>query len=206
MHNRLLITITGILLAGPFTVSHAGGDAQAGEEIHMEICKDCHGEAGVSAFDEWPSLAGQTEDYTRHHLTMFRAEERYDPMMLMTGNAAELSDQDIADLAAFYAGLEPAVHEADPELAERGRQIYHAGLPEEGVAACTACHGPAGAGVEAARFPRVGGQHAAYLTASLKAFKTGERQTDRNQMMREIAERMSDEDIEAVASYMSGLH
>ncbi len=205
MYNRLLIAVTGFLLAGAFTTA-AAADVEAGKQKHMEVCAACHGEAGISGFDQWPSLAGQTADYVRHHLALFRAEERYDPNMLMTGNAAALTDEDIENLAAFYASLEPVPLEADPELAERGRLIYHAGLPEEGVAACAACHGPAGEGVPGALFPRVGGQHAAYMVASLVGFQSGERDSDRNRMMRDIAQRMSEEDIQAVASYMSGLH
>lgn len=181
-------------------------DIQAGEELHQEACIACHGAEGISGSGEWPSLAGQHADYTRYHLRLFRDEDRWDPGGLMTPNAVDLSDEDIENVAAYYAQLEPPVEEADEELVDRGERIYRQGLPDDGVAACMACHGPAGAGIPEAGYPRVGGQKAEYLKNSLQAYKDEDRESDRNRMMRDIAGRMSEEDMRAVASYMAGLY
>lgn len=207
MDNRLIRLMTGLAFAASATALHADdADIEAGEELHNAACIACHGAAGVSENDEWPSLAGQHADYTRYHLELFRDEARWDPSGMMTPNATDLSDEDIRNLAAYYAEQEPTVEEAADDLVDRGEEIYRHGLADEGVAACMACHGAAGAGVPRSGYPRVGGQKAEYLEQSLQGYKSGDRDSDPNRMMRDIAERLSDEDIRAVSSYMSGLY
>ena len=124
-----------------------------------------------------------------------------------------LSEQDLADIAAFYAAQTGTVGEADPELVELGESIYRAGIAEKGVAACTACHSPTGQGNSAGGFPALGGQHADYTAAQLQAFRIGADQPDKGRtndgearIMRDTAAPMSDLEIEAVSSYISGLH
>ncbi len=180
------------------------GDPDAGAEL-AQGCAACHGADGNSSNPQWPKIAGQNERYLRESLKAYREGTRQDP--LMAGEAANLSDQDIADLAAFYAAQTPQIGSADPELVELGEKIYRGGNPETGVSACMACHGPSGTGNAPAGYPAVSGQHAAYNVIALRAYANGERNGSMNaQMMQSIAERMSDEEIEAVSSYMEGLH
>jgi len=112
------------------------------------------------------------------------------------------------DIAAFYAAQSIAVKGADPALVERGQRIYRAGVPERDIAACIACHGPAGKGNPLAGYPRVSHQHAPYLAATLRAYQSGDRRSDvsLNQMMRNVAELLLDDEIDALASYMQGLN
>ncbi len=204
MNNRFIAAAAGLFLAGASLPALAvDGDIEAGEQ-KASTCIACHGAQGNSTNPEWPSLAGQPAEYTVHQLKLFRDGGREDP--LMSSQAAPLSDEDIRDLAVYYEAQEAKYHEADEELAERGKLIYRGGLPNEGVAACIACHGPAGEGIKGAKYPRVGGQHAEYMRKALREYRDGERDSDPNRMMRDIASRMSDEDIEAVTEYMTGLH
>ena len=115
-----------------------------------------------------------------------------------------LSEQDIKDLAAYYSQQKITLGAVDPKLLERGQHLYRAGDKQEGISACIACHGPRGLGLEQANFPAVGGQHADYIVAQLKEYKNGSRKT--GAMMGAIAKHMTNEDMKAVASYMSGLH
>ena len=183
------------------------GDPERGEDL-AQACIACHGEVGNSDDPEWPNLAGQNARYHFEQLQAFQeGEHRYNAQM--EGQVAGLSEQDMKDLAVYYEQQEHEVMGAGDdreELVERGEQIYMGGIPQEGVAACIACHGPRGEGNPAAGYPVVGGQWAAYLREQLHDYRDGERSTDREEMMRSLAKDMSDEDIEAVAEYMAGLH
>lgn len=180
------------------------GDPEAGAEL-AQPCAACHGAEGNSANPEWPKIAGQNEKYLRASLKAYRDGIRQNPLMM--GQVAGLSDEDIADLAAFFAEQERQVGSADPELVELGERIYRGGNSETGVAACMACHGPSGSGNAPAGYPAVSGQHATYSAGVLRAYAEGERgDSDYAQIMQSIAGRMTDEEIEAVASYMEGLH
>lgn len=177
----------------------AEGSAEAGQE-KSAVCVACHGMDGNSANPEWPSLAGQHASYLAVQLTAFRDGVRQNP--LMSPIAMGLSDQDVLDLAAYYEAQRPAAREADPQLVETGKRIYKGGVPERGVTACIACHGPTGQGNPLANYPVIAGQHAAYAALSLRNYASGERP---NPIMQEIAARMSEEDIRAVSEYVQGL-
>lgn len=195
----------------------AGGDPGEGQAL-SGTCVACHGSDGNSPQAMWPNLAGQHAGYLYQQLKDFKAgEERRNAQM--SGMVAGLDDQDMRDLAAFYAGQPHKVMGAgDEELVERGQKIYLGGIPDKGVAACVACHGPRGRGNPAADYPRVGGQWAQYLLTQLQAFASGaghepgeaveenQRANDDNAMMRELAVRMSEDEMRAVAEYMAGLH
>jgi cytochrome c553 len=181
----------------------AAGDAAAGQAKAI-TCAACHGADGNSLNPEWPSLAGQHESYTIKQLQAFKSGARQN--VLMSGQAMALSDQDMADLAAYFASQKPARRTADPALVEAGQQIYRGGNKETGAPACLACHGPDGLGNITAAWPLVSGQHATYTAAQLAAYRAGERSTDGDtQIMRNVAARLTDDEIKAVASYIQGL-
>ena len=202
MSNWVRVLLAGAaLIAAPHL--HAG-DISRGEELSGS-CAACHGAEGVSDNPEWPNIAGQGKRYLYEQLKAYQTGDRENAVM--AGQVEDLDDQDMRDLAAFYSSLEPGVSGGvRDEVKERGEEIYRGGIPDEGVAACMACHGPAGEGMPGAGFPRIGGQHAQYTAEQLKAYRSGERDTDRNRMMRGVAERMTDEQIEAVSEYVSGLY
>jgi cytochrome c553 len=202
MNKPLVFSIVFLFSAGVSGV-YAGGDASAGK-TKSATCAGCHGMDGNSANPEWPNLAGQGAAYLEKQLREFKAGQRQNATMAPM--AAPLADQDIADLAAFYSTQTVKVGAADESLVEEGQRIYRGGNPENGVAACIGCHGPAGSGNPAAKFPALSGQHAKYIENQLYAFKSGERANDAAKMMRNIASGMSDQDIKAVASYIQGLH
>jgi cytochrome c553 len=124
----------------------------------------------------------------------------------MTAMVASLSDQDILDVAAYYASQQVQISGAEPEALELGETLYRAGNKEISVAACTACHSPTGQGNGPAGFPSLSGQHSGYTLTQLKAFRSGERDNDMNGMMRTVVERLTDRELEAVANYVAGLN
>ncbi len=129
---------------------------------------------------------------------------RYDPVM--SGMAMPLSDEDIADLSAYYASLPVSENSTPEDVVAKGKTLYTAGDAERGLTACIACHGPRGNGTELSGFPKISGQHADYIKAQLEKFRDGDRGNDMNAMMRDIAKKMTDEDIEVLSKYVGGLH
>ena len=198
--RKLVIASAMLALASS---AYAAGDANAGK-AKAAVCFGCHGVNGVSTNPVWPKLAGQHANYTTKQLADFKAKHRNDPVM--SSQAAGLSDQDMADLAAFFAKQKVSVGGADEKLVSQGKKIYHGGIKDKKVAACMGCHGPNGSGNPSAKFPGLSGQHAAYVEKTMADFRSGARSNDPNKMMRDIASRMSDADIKAVAAYIQGLH
>lgn len=189
-------------LAGLAPGAHAGS-VEAGQAKAV-TCSACHGMDGNSANPDWPSLAGQHESYLTKALRSFRSGERQN--VLMSAMALPLSDEDIADLSAYYAAQTLAPSVADPELVPAGERLYRGGNKDTGVPACIACHGPSGRGNALAGWPSVSGQHAAYAAIQLRAYRSKERVTDGDtQMMRNIAAMLTDDEIRAVTSYIQGL-
>lgn len=184
------------------------GDPGKARQIVTQVCAACHGADGNSATAANPSLAGQHPEYTVKQLMNFKPlsgkpAERANPVM--AGMVANLTTDDMSNLAVYFAGQTPKPRTArDPELAQLGQAIFRGGIAAKGVAACASCHLPNGAGVPA-QFPRLAGQYAEYTEAQLKAFRTGERANDPNRMMRALAARLSDREIKAVAEYVAGL-
>ncbi|WP_018868932.1 MULTISPECIES: cytochrome c [unclassified Thioalkalivibrio] len=204
MNHKLsaLFAALSVSLMLPLSAAQAG-DPQRGQEL-SQSCAACHQADGNSTNPEWPKLAGQHPKYTAKQLRDFQdGELRHDN--LMAGEVADLSEQDMKDLAAYYAEQSITTETADEDVVARGEQIYRGGIPSEGVAACIACHGAQGQGNPEAMFPKVAGQHATYSLDQLQQFRDGERRNDNGQMMRGIVGNMSDEDMEAVAQYMAGL-
>jgi len=183
---------------------HAG-DAKAGE-TKAATCAACHGMDGNPSDKQYPKLAGQNEAYIARQLGLFKSQARQNPIML--GFASTLSAQDAHDVAAFFATKASLPGVADDRYVERGQALYRGGDAKLGVPACMACHGPDGRGMAGAGFPQLGGQWADYVQAKLKDWKGGTtwgNDADA-QIMPAIAQKLSDEDIAALASYVEGLH
>ncbi|GHC34483.1 c-type cytochrome [Aidingimonas halophila] len=202
---RQLLASLAITLSA-LGVAHAQeGDPSNGEELAQE-CASCHGENGISSSGDFPSLAGQKTAYVAEQILDIRDGEREVPEM--AGQVDDYSEQDAWDVAAYYAEMEPNIGEAkdDAELLERGEELYRAGDASQGLPACTACHGPTGDGINSAGYPALSGQQPGYTVSTLQDFASGERSNDDNGIMRDIASKMSEEDMEAVANYLFGLH
>lgn len=182
---------------------HAAGDPAAGK-TKAATCSACHGADGNSNNPIWPKLAGQHASYIVKQLQAFKSGARQDPTMQPM--AAPLSEEDMADLAAYFSSQSRAIGSADPEKAAAGEKLYKGGDPANGVTACIACHGPSGSGNGPAGFASLSGQHRDYVVKALKDFRSGTRDTDPAAMMRNVAAKMSDQQIEAVAEYIVGLH
>lgn len=129
---------------------------------------------------------------------------RYDPVM--SGMAMPLNEQDMADLAAYYASLPLAPNTTPEDVVEQGKALYAAGDAQRGLTACIACHGPRGNGTELSGFPKISGQHADYIKLQLEKFRDGNRGNDMNEMMRDVAKKLTDEDIDVLSKYVGGLH
>lgn len=198
-----LLTFLGLSLP---QLSVAQGDPAAGE-AQAGTCAACHGMDGNSTVAQWPKIAGQHEAYLDRHITLIRDGAR--PVPEMQGIVAGLSDQDIANLSAYFAAQDIKMGVADESLVPLGRRIYQAGNSETGVPACMACHGPVGEGNPLAGYPRLSGQHALYTANMLKKYRDGAQWGEddvASRTMSEVAAELTDDEIEAVASYLAGLH
>jgi len=194
---------TLLVLLATVSVAHAAGDAGAGKGKAAN-CGACHGADGNSMVGTFPKLAGQGAKYLLKQMKDIRDGARSVPTM--AGQVDNMSDQDLADIAAYYAGLSQSPSASQDEDLAMGESIYRAGIAEVGIAACTACHSPRGLGNAPAGFPRIAGQHAEYLATQLKAFQTEARTNDGDsKIMRSVVARMSDREIKAVANYVAGL-
>lgn len=184
----------------------AAGDPVAGEQ-KIQTCAVCHGPGGNSINPMWPKLAGQHTDYLVKQLQDFKSGARTNPQM--TPMAAALGDQDMQDIAAYYAAQTvqetPLPASVQPVTIELGEKIFRGGDAASGLPACMACHGPAATGNPAAKYPALAGQHAAYTTAQLQAYRSETRSNDMNSMMRGIAAKLTNEEIEAVSLFIQGL-
>ena len=201
---------TLIALAGMFVATGAlaeSGDAAAGSKL-TTACQACHGTDGNGLAPNYPNIAGQNERYLFRQLQMIQSDERY--VALMAGQLNGMSEQNLRDIAAFYADKAPKLAQAQGDDAQvaMARQLYRGGSLEKGVAACTACHSPSGAGNAPAGFPRISGQSPEYTIAQLTAYREGARATDESYgaMMRQVAANLNDTEIAALADYLQGLH
>jgi cytochrome c553 len=183
----------------PFTK----GDAPAGA-TKAASCAACHGPTGNSVNPEWPNLAGQGSSYLYAQLKNFKDGSRKQAIMM--GMASALSDQDMRDVAAHFSSLKLSPGVASKDAVAVAEKIYRAGDASRGLPACAACHGPTGAGNPGAAYPRIGGQHSTYAATQLRNFRSGERAAGANgQMMAAVAAKLSDKEIDALASYINGL-
>ena len=185
------------------TQALAQGDAAAGAE-KITVCLACHGQDGnMSQIANVPKIGGQNADYLLKQMNDIKSGVRAAP--LMTGMLNNLNDQDMADVAAYYASQAAPQGAAEPEKVALGESLYRAGNADIGVAACSACHSPNGQGLASAGYPALSGQDTAYTELQLRAFRDGVRDNDDAQVMRSIAARLNDAEIAALASYVAGL-
>lgn len=201
----LLLFALGLLL-GP--IAQAGGDVEAGKSQSV-TCAACHGQDGATGLDaSYPNLAGQNERYLTRQLMMIRDGGR--DIALMAGQLNGKSDDDLADIAAYYASLPGKFGQAqgDDETIAMARKIYQGGNLAKRVPACTSCHAPSGKGNAPAGFPNLSGQAVQYTINALTAYREGQRDTDEEYsgMMRDVAARLTDTEIAALAQYIHGLN
>jgi len=207
--------LTALLISVVASVAFAEGNAENGEALSAQ-CAACHGADGNSVVPAWPKLAGQGEKYLLKQLRDTQSGDRVIPEM--TGIVANLSDQDLQDLAAYYAAGTMQLSGAnadDAELLAEGEQLFRGGDAERGVAACIGCHSPTGSGNAPAGYPRLSGQHPEYIAAQLHAFRTGADDPEHadarlndgdSRMMRDVAATLSDRQIRALANYIGGVN
>lgn len=211
---KLFVLMAAAVVANP---TLAAGDAEAGE-AKAAPCAACHGPAGGKPIaGSYPKLAGQGEGYLVKQLKDYKSGARENA--IMAGQVANLSEQDMADLAAYFSAQEPTTGQADPDWVEQGASLYRGGDMANGIPACSGCHGPAGQGIEGAKYPHLAGQNAQYVEDQLEAFRaagrndlgenvikrTNDTDGDAPGMMQTVAAKMSDSQIKAVASYIAGL-
>jgi len=180
------------------------GDPAKAQAIVTQICAACHGTDGNSLVPATPNLAAQYPEYLTNQLLSFKSGKR--KSAVMSGIVATLTPEDMKNLGAYYANQPAKLGAAkDKELVALGQKIYRGGNVATAVPACASCHTPDGAGIPS-QFPRLAGQNADYVFAQLRAFSSGERADDNSKMMRAIAVKLSEQEMRAVAEYVSGLH
>lgn len=207
---KRVLLISAFVFGATAQLAMAAGDAAAGK-AKAATCAACHGPDGNSAAPTFPKLAGQSERYLNKQIHDIKSKARVVPAM--AGMVDNFSDQDIADLSAYFAAQSSSVNQAKKDTIAKGELIFRGGIREKNVPACAACHSADGAGNAPAGFPRLGGQHADYVSAQLKAYRaaadgdaTGRANDGDSKPMRTIALRLTDSEIAALANYISGLH
>lgn len=207
---RKIVIPLALLLGFASQATAVEGDVEAGK-AKSATCAACHGPDGNSPTDMYPKIAGQHAGYLYKQLKEFKQgaasggkEGRNNAVM--AGMVAALSDQDMKDLSAFYASQTMKAGTTPEDVVAAGQKLFRAGDAERGIAACIACHGPRGVGHSLAGFPKISFQHAAYIKTQLESFRNGSRNNDMNGMMRDVAKKLTDKDIEVLSKYLGGLH
>ena len=201
-----LIQVAAALLLLINLPAFAAGDANAGQG-KSAICAACHGVDGNSAVPNWPKLAGQHAPYLERQLGLIKGGERAVPEMI--GIVAGLSDQDMADVSAYFSTQTIKAGLADDATRIMGERLYRSGNAATDVPACMACHGPAGGGNPLAVYPSLAGQHSTYTEKMLKGFRSGTTwgaDDESSKIMADVAFRLTDDQIKAVSAYIQGLH
>ena len=208
MIKRSLLLSSLLLVSGGLMAQEQAPDLAKAKQTAESVCVACHSADGNSLLPENPKLAGQHEDYLYKQMREFKGWDGAAPVRenaIMGAMVAGLEDEDMKGLAKYFASfeLQPETSK-NLETMELGQKIWRGGIASKGVPACASCHGPAGAGLPA-QYPRLSGQFADYSAAQLKAFRDGGRENDPNRMMRMIALKMTDAEMNAVADYAAGL-
>ncbi|MCX7269398.1 MAG: c-type cytochrome [Betaproteobacteria bacterium] len=206
----LVRTLLSVSLTGFLLTVHAEGAAPApakadpakGSTVFNGICVTCHGAEGNSAITINPKLAQQHPEYIAKQLAEFKSGKRANPVMM--GFAAALSEEDMRNVGAYLASTKAKPGFAkDKDLAALGEKIYRGGIADRQIPACAGCHSPNGAGIPS-QYPRLSGQHADYTTSQLTQFRDGIRKN--NLQMSQVAAKLNDREIKAVADYIAGLN
>jgi len=198
MKLRLLIILAASL------VTIGAGNADSGKD-KVATCVACHGPDGNSMVGLWPSLAGQNINYLVRQLQHIKSGKR--SITEMTGLLDNFSTEDLEDIAAFYASQNNTIGQVSADKLELGRKLYYSGSLDKGIPACTACHSPKGKGNAPAGYPLLSGQQPEYIAKALKNYRSGERDNDESsQMMMAIAYKLDDVEIDALSSFINGLH
>lgn len=177
-----------------------GGNVDEGQ-VKSAVCQGCHGPDGNSFSPDWPNLAGQNANYLSRQIRDFQSGARQDPSM--QSMVMGLVEQDIADITAYFEAQKVKADVTSGSAA--GRRLYMGGNRYTHLPACAGCHGPNGAGNGPGAIPRLAGQKSGYVAKAMRDFKTGVRSNDRNQIMRDIAAKMTEKEIEAVAQFLAGM-
>lgn len=199
MHMRnAFLALATLCMAIMVATVQADGQAKA------QVCSACHGPDGNSSNPIWPNLAAQNPSYIVAQLKAFKANKRANPAMAPMMLPQEESD--MQEVAAFFGAQSLQVQPITNDDVAAGQNLYRGGDAERGIPACMACHGPDGAGNPASGYPALRGQHPDYTVLQLQNYRDDKRQTDPQQMMRMIAKRLSDEDMQRLARYVSAVH
>ena len=208
MIKRSLLLSSLLLVSSGLMAQEQAPDLAKAKQTAESVCVACHSADGNSLLPENPKLAGQHEDYLYKQMREFKGWNGAAPVRenaIMGAMVAGLEDEDMRGLAKYFASFELQPESSKSlETMELGQKIWRGGIASKGVPACAACHGPAGAGLPA-QYPRLSGQFADYSAAQLKAFRDGGRENDPNRMMRMIALKMTDAEMNAVSDYAAGL-
>ncbi len=203
IRNFVSTVFAALLITSMSSIAQAQGSAEAGQG-KTTVCVACHGQTGNdSLLPGVPKLGGQGERYLLKQLQEIKSGVRAVP--LMAGMLNAMNDQDLADIAAYFSSLPLAQGAVEEEKRALGEELYRSGEASIGVAACTACHAPNGQGNASAGYPSLSGQDVGYTETQLKSFRAGERNNDEAEVMRTIAARLTDKEIAALASYVSGV-
>ena len=205
------LTLAALVLAAGAAVAAPKADIAKGKEVATTICAACHAADGNSGIAMYPKLAAQHTGYIyRQTLDIKEGKRTHGSAAVMKPMVMNLSEQDILNVSSFYSKQQPKPGEANPKQNDPvlGGKIYRGGLVDKKIPACMSCHGPSGAGIpgggtEIVAYPRLGGQHMAYVVDQMKAYKTGQR---KNAIMEDIAKRMTEEELNSVANFIQGLH
>ncbi len=199
--NKVILSL--VVSLGVTGLAFAKGDAAAGKS-KISTCTACHGATGISLAPNYPNLSGQGERYLAKQIMDIKAGVRSVPEMMPF--VSNISQQDAEDMAAFYASQSAPTGASDPKYISLGEELYRAGNAKKGIPACGACHSPSGQGNALAGFPQISGQHAQYTAKQLRDFREGDRVNDGDtKVMRTIAEKLSNKEVDAVSSYIQGL-
>jgi cytochrome c553 len=206
----LLLPTLALLVAGCANTSRSrelNNPAVSGQTLALQVCSNCHGLRGVSQSPNFPNLAAQQPDYIVGELTSFRERHRHDPagFEYMWGISRHLSDAQIHELAAYYAGQAPAqaAYPPEPQAAAAGKALFTQGAPDRGIPACASCHGARGEG--AGSFPRLAGQHADYVTKQLGIFHRSGDERPLGSVMTTVGHQLTPEDVAAVATFVESM-
>ena len=210
--KRITLLTLSVLAAGVVGAAQPKADVAKGKEIANNLCASCHSVDGNSGIATYPRLAAQLPNYLERQVHDIKDGKRgwcQSFAMRVSPGVSTLTNDQIRDVAAYFATQAPKPGETNPkENAELGAQIYRGGLAAKKIPACMSCHGPNSAGMPGGgsailAFPRLGGQHKAYVVEQMKAFQSGQRE---NSIMADIANRMSEEELNAVGNFIQGLH